>query len=247
MKKDAKPKHSLLNNPDSIATALGFVGVVAIICGLFFRGFSISNILDAVKDIMGLSISVGIYWLANRIYFSKKAQQEFHVLFEEKLQEWAENNKYLIEPLCRVEKGRLDKDGNLGDHYRYYQMVTDHSRLIEMAEAISESDKKKGVFIKLPYAKQKEGYDNFRFFFTKSVFINPDKGVHELKPVIDKIAKQLTLVFAPSIAGISFIPRSTEILVDISQIDKSPRKQAETVDKLINLIDFVKVLYLAQA
>ncbi len=116
-----------------------------------------------------------------------------------------------------------------------------------MAEAISESDKKKGVFIKLPYEKQEEGYDSFRFFFTKSVFINPDKGVSELKPIIEKIAKQLTIVFTPTINGISFTPKSTEIFVDISQIDKSSRKQEETVEKLINLIDFVKILYLAQA
>lgn len=247
MGKETKKKQNFLNNPDNIATILGFVGVVAIVCSMFFRGFSVNNVLDAVKDIMGLSISVGIYWLANRIYFSKKPQREFHEVFEDKLQEWAENNKYLIEPLCRVVKGRHDKDGNLGDHYRYYQMVTDHSRLIEMAEAISESDKKKGVFIKLPFEKQAEGYDSFRFFFTKSVFVNPDKGVSELKPIVDKIANQLSIVFSSSISGITFTSKSTEILVDISRVDKSPGKQEETVEKLINLIDFVKILYLAQA
>ena len=247
MGKETKIKQKFLNNPDNIATILGLVGVVAIVFSMFFRGFSVNNILDAVKDIMGLSISVGIYWLANRIYFSKKQQREFHELFEEKLHDWAENNKYLIDPRCLVEKGRLDKDGNLGDHYRYYQMVTDHSRLIEMAEAISESDKKKGVFIKLPFAKQEEGYNSIRFFFTKSVFVNPDKGVTELKPIIEKISNQLSIVFSQSISGISFMPKSSEILVDISRVDKSPGKQDESVEKLINLIDFVKILYLAQA
>lgn len=240
-------KQNFLSNPDNIATILGAVGAVAIVCSLFVRGFSVNNVLDAVKDIMGLSISVGIYWLANRIYFSKKSLREFHIVFEEKLQEWAEKNKYLIEPLCREKKGSLDKDGKAGDHYRYYKMVTDHSRLIDMAEAISESDHKKGVFIKLPFARQEEGYNSFRFFFTKSVFVNPEKGVTELKPIIEKIAHQLSVVFSTSISGISFIPRSTEIMVDISSIDKSPAKQEETVEKLIGMIDFVKILYLAQA
>lgn len=247
MSKESSSKNGFLSNPDNIATILGLVGVGAIVCSLFFRGISVNNILDAVKDIMGLSISVGIYWLANRIYFSKKPLREFHDVFEEKLQEWAESNKYLIEPLCREEKGRLDKDGKLGDHYRYYKMVTDHSRLLEMAEAINESDHKKGVFIKLPFEKQEDGYNSFRFFFTKSVFINPDKGVTELKPIIEKIAHQLSIVYSTSIGGISFIPRSTEILVDISGVDKSSTNQEETVAKLIEMIGFVMILHLAQA
>ncbi|MDD2230476.1 MAG: hypothetical protein PHY48_13815 [Candidatus Cloacimonetes bacterium] len=247
MAKETQSKQKFLSNPDNIATILGLVGAMAIICSMFFRGFSVNNVLDAVKDIMGLSISVGIYWLANRIYFSKKQVREFHDVFEEKLQDWADKNKYLIEPKCIPGPG--SENGTAKDRYRCYKMVADHTNLIRRFHAADADSNTKAVFIKLPFERTEEGYNSFRFYFTDSskVFLKPEKGNTSVKPIVDAMTNCIRAEYSSRINGISFLPASNEIKVDISSIDRSSKHQEQVVDDLIDLIDFVKILFLAQA
>ncbi len=180
MSKESKTQQGINSNPDNIATILGVIGAIAIIVNLFINGVSVSSILDAIKDIMGLSIAVGIYWIANRIYATKKPKQQFHELFEEKLHEWAIKNKYLIEPKCIPVGDDIVKNGKLGEHYRCYKMVADHANLINKKLAADENPNSKAVFIKLPYNFKEEGYDELRFYLTKSskVFLKPERGSH---------------------------------------------------------------------
>lgn len=249
MNKESKGQQGINSNPDNIATILGIIGVIAIIVNLFLNGVTVSNILDAIKDIMGLSIAVGIYWIANRIYATKKPKQQFHELFEEKLHEWAIKNKYLIEPRCIQEEGKIDKNGKMGDHYRCYKMVADHTNLIHKKLAADEKENSKAVFIKLPFHFKEEGYDELRFFLTSSskVFLKPEKGITSLKPIVESMTMRIRDEFSDAIKGISVTQGSDEIIVNISSIDKSATNQDKTVESLIDLIDFVKILYLAQA
>ncbi len=53
--------------------------------------------------------------------------------------------------------------------------------------------------------------------------------------------------FSDAIKGITVAQGSDEIIVNISAIDKSAANQDKNVESLIDLIDFVKILYLAQA
>lgn len=239
MDKETKVKQGFYNNPDNIASLLGFVGVVAILISLFLRGVTVNNTLDAVKDIMGLSISVGIYWLANRIYKAKRPKLQFHELFENKLQMWADKNKYLIDPSLKEDK-----------YYRVYKMVVDHKRLISRKLATNEDANKKANFIKLPLIKQEKGYNEIRFYLSNSpnVYVKSDTGI-TIKQIIESMTDNIRDEFKDSIAGTSFCcdPSKYEIIVDITNIDKTAANQEQTIEKLMDLVDYVKILYLAQA
>jgi hypothetical protein len=221
---------------------LGVLGTLALLINLFwFKGFSSENLFDSIKDFAGLGATIIVFFFASKMFYRNR-KFNFYEKFEEHLKEWADQNKYLINPDTDV-KGTVEPK-------RAYQMVLDHSNIVtrkNLAKNIRGTGAT-GNFVYLPL-KDKLGNQNtfveFRLnaatFERQTIFINAD-GKPDLKNIAVEFAKRINDEFSDKL-GISAKSDGVVIMVSLEGMDKTD----DNAKKLIDMIEFVKTMYLALA
>ncbi len=223
-----------------VTSILGIIGTLAIIVNLLLKGITPENTLDAIKDIASLIITVIVFMIASRI-FRKPSLKSFTDRFEAYLREWAEQNVCLIDPeSATIEKGK--------DNKRAYTMVVDHTSFVNGTPA---SKSKRGAFLYLPL---KDDLGNpkvqIEFRLNDSTFKRQDKyrtpeGKPDLKSIVVNFALRIQSAFGEQLK-IKAYPKPEDkevIVIDMSDMEKT----TENAKKLIDLVEFVKTLYLALA
>jgi hypothetical protein len=222
------------------------LGAIAIIINLHFKGYSNENLLDAVKDLSGLIVVIAVFLIASKIFsINKNKKYNFNEKFEEYLVEWAGQNKSLID-VTEISK----PTGK--ENVRTIDMICDHELMLTCVD-VSLSSGKKGSFLYLPASEdlgdqKKVDSNKLSFKINKSMFRKNsavfDQYEEKKSEITQKIAASIMQKFS-GIPGFNIYAegRDDRIVVNFSGIDHTD----ENARKLIQVVEFVKTLFLAIA
>jgi len=225
----------------TLTAFFGSVGIIAIIINLALKGFDIENTMDAIKDIAGLIVVIAVFLIASKIFqVNKNKKFNFNKKFEEYLVEWASHNKYLIDiSEIKTPKGK-DQD------VRTVDMVCDHEVMLDCND-VSIQSCKKGSFLYLPKSEElgKEGGNRISFKINKSMFKRNSAIFDNYDEKKNEIAKRIAMSIKIEFQnlGITASSSSDKIDVDFSQLEKTD----ENAKRLVDVVEFVKTLFLAIA
>lgn len=226
---------------EKILTAVfGFIGIIAIFLNLHLKGYSAEYWFDAIKDIAGLIVAIAVFLVANKVlHFNLKTKKYgFNDKFEQHLLEWAGLNKYLIDATnIKEEKG---KDGK-----RTIEMIVNHEDIVKgnlLASQVSSS--KKGAFLYLPLKKDLSSSQIIQFKINKSMFSRRADINYEADKtaILENMASRINAEFSPDITS-KKSSENEKIKVNFSGLEKTD----ENAKKLIDVVEFVKTLFLAIA
>jgi len=228
---------------EKILTAVfGIVGIVAIFINLHIKGYIAENWFDAIKDIAGLIVAIAVFLVANKVlHFNLKSKKVgFNDKFEQYLLEWAEQNKYLIDATnINEEKG---KDGK-----RTIDMIVNHENFVKGTQLASEvsAPKNKGAFLYLPLKKDLTSSQVIQFKINKGMFgrrtdIDYDTDKNS---ILENIANRINFEFTSIGIRAKKSSESERVDVDFSKLEKTD----ENAKKLIDVVEFVKTIFLAIA
>ena len=218
------------------------IAISAILINLSVKGLITENIIDAVKEIFALIVTIIVLLLALRIS-RKMGHKNFLSKFEELLGDWAKQNIYLIDSE-KAKKAR-GKEGK-----RSYFMLLDHSNVFNAEKPASEfSDGQKGAFLYLPSTLQLKEIQNnpdseFSIYFqlNNTTFKRQTK-FKNLNEISNVLAKRINDQFSNELNVEASVKGSEKILINLSNMEKT-EKNAEL---LINMVDYVKTMILALA
>ena len=161
-----------------LTAIFGIVGTIAIITNLFIKGWTTENILDGLKDLAGLLVTIIVFIIAMKT-MKKLSYSNFKSAFEEYLHEWVSQNKYLIDDKKRKE-GKENKEF-------YFMLTKAHHNNVVLQEKeayefpINEGTiYHKGVFIYTDYNETEE----ITIGLNKSFFISK-RGDELPKPFLE--------------------------------------------------------------
>jgi hypothetical protein len=228
---------------EKILTAVfGIVGIIAIFINLHIKGYIAENWFDAIKDIAGLIVAIAVFLVANKVlHFNLKAKKYgFNDKFEHYLLEWAEQNKYLIDVTnINEEKG---KDGK-----RTIDMIVNHENFVKGTQLASEvsAPKNKGAFLYLPLKKDLTSSQIIQFKINKGMFgrrtdIDYDADKNS---ILENIANRINFEFTSIGIRAKKSSESERVDVDFSKLEKTD----ENAKRLIDVVEFVKTIFLAIA
>jgi hypothetical protein len=95
-------KHYDDNLAKYLTAIFGTIGFLAIIINLFIKGWSTANIMDGLVNLAGLLVAVVVFLIAMKTV-SRLNYSNFKKTFEEYLQKWIDQNRYLINEVKRKE------------------------------------------------------------------------------------------------------------------------------------------------
>ena len=117
------------DNLEKYLTAIfGIIGTIAIIANLFIKGWTNENILDGLKDLAGLLVTIVVFIIAMKT-MKKLSYSNFKSAFEEYLHEWVSQNRYLIDEVKRKE-GKENKEF-------YFMLTKAHHNNVVLQEKIA--------------------------------------------------------------------------------------------------------------
>jgi hypothetical protein len=230
---------------EKILTAIfGGIGVIAIFINLHIKGYGAEYWLDAIKDIASLIVVIAVFLVASKIFkINKKKDFNFNEKFEEYLIDWASRNKYLID-ISEI-KNPKGKEMNV----RTIDMICNHELMLECID-VSKAKYKTGAFLYLPKSEElgMEGNNDsnkFSFKINKSMFKGNasifDNYEDRKSDKAKEIAKSIRLEF--NIPNLTITTNGEKIDVDFSEIEKTD----ENARNMVNIVEFVKTLFLAIA
>ena len=228
---------------EKILTAVfGVIGVIAIFINLHIKGYNSENLFDAIKDIAGLIVAIAVFLVANKVLnFNLKSKKfGFNDKFEQYLQEWAEQNKYLIDATnIKEEKG---KDGK-----RTIDMIVNHDNFVKGTLLASEvsGPKNKGAFLYLPLKKDLSTSQTMQFKINKGMFSRRGDLDYEINKnsILENIANRINFEFTTIGIRAKKSSDAEKIDVDFSKLEKTD----ENAKRLIDVVEFVKTIFLAIA
>lgn len=239
------------DNLEKTLTAIfGALGTVAVIVNLFFvKGFTLENLLDALKDLAGLVVVITVFLIASKM-FNSMSYGDFKKLFEKKLKEWINQNKFLIDDELAVE----GKDGK-----QFYWILTKehHKNVVFQEQTANKFDRKgsasqyhKAAFLYTDIKNKEE----LIIGLSKSMFLG-----NEYQDNLGLIAGKLKERIIDFSEGFEFTKKSqknrfedidikvfqdnTRLLISIKDVDKTE----ENAQKLIDMLEYVKTMILALA
>ncbi len=215
----------------------GVVGILAILVNLFIKGLSGENILDAAAGIAGLVVTITVFLVTVKI-FRKMKFEDFVSRFEAHLQDWADQNKYLIDiESVGEERGKEKK--------RSYFMLIDHSNLVTAEEEASQTNKKKGAFLYLPLkGKMEKLQERIEFRLNESTFKRQNK-FKDVKEIVQKFAERINYEFHDSLKIEAFQSKQDANKIEVS-LENVPKTE-KSAKLLVDMVEFVKTMVLALA
>jgi len=239
-------------NLEKILTAVfGVIGSLAIIINLFIKGWTNENILDGLVDFAGLIVTIIVFLVAFRT-MTRLNYSGFKKEFEKYLQEWIDQNRYLIDEVKR-KAGKENKEF-------YYMLTKRHHNNVVLQEKIANdftineaSTWHKGVFLYTDYKDVEEiiiGL-NRSFFIAKRGGEFP-KPFNNLQDITEKFKKRIQGQFNERFEyinkGVNEIP--IEITDEGTRLHISIKEIANTKDNAkiaIDMIEYIKTLIIALA
>lgn len=232
-------KKQFYKNETFWTVLLGTLGCFALVWNFVNNPSDWANILVNFAQI---GVAVIVFFIANNIFKNliKKKEEGFEAYFEEYLIEWAEQNKYLIDASnIDVEKGESKK--------RTIDMIVDHKNFAEGNTLASEISgvTNKGAFLYLPLKNETGINQILQFKINKGMFRNRANFDYdnEKKNVLKTISRRINSEFEKFEIRAKVSSEPEKIDVDYSNIAKTK----ENAKKLIDLVEFVKTIYLALA
>jgi len=218
---------------------LGTIGCFALLWNLLNNPSDWPNI---IVNFAQIGVAVIVFFIANNIFkdLMKKKSSGFNDKFEQYLIEWVEQNKYLIDATnIKEEKG---KDGK-----RTIDMIVNHDNFVKGTLLASEvsGPKNKGAFLYLPLSKELISSHIMQFKINKGMFsrrtdIDYDK---EKNNILENIANRINFEFSSIGVRAKKSSEPEKIDVDFSKLEKTD----ENAKRLIDVVEFVKTIYLAIA
>ena len=191
-----------------------------------------------------IGVSVIVFFVANNLVKNliKRKSYSFNEKFEEYLKEWAKLNKYLIDT------SEIDKPkGN--ENKRSIQMICKHSNILKCNDA-SNVSYRKGSFLYLPKKEEfgengkKEG-SIIEFKINKSMFEDNNEVFNNYENQVDKITSKISTALKIEFAELNLDVdnKGDRIIVDFKKIKRTD----ENAKRLIDVVEFVKTIFLAIA
>jgi len=240
------------DNLEKYLTAIfGTIGSLAIIINLFIKGWSNENIMDGLVDLAGLLVTVVVFLIAMKTV-SRLNYSNFKKAFEKYLQEWIDQNRYLIDKE-KMTEGKENK--------QFYYMLTKrhHNNVVLQKKLAHDFPIKKGfvwykgVFLYTDYRDTEEiiiGL-NKSFFISKRGGELP-KPFKNLKDIAEKFKERIEGHFEDKFEYIK--KYATKIPIEITDNGKrlhiSIKEIANTKDNAkiaIDMIEYIKTLIIALA
>ncbi len=240
------------DNLEKYLTAIfGTIGSLAIIINLFIKGWSSENIMDGLVDLAGLLVTIVVFLIAMKAV-SRLNYSNFKKAFEEYLQEWIDQNRYLIDKEKKTE-GKENK--------QFYYMLTkrQHNNVVLQKKVAHDFPIKKGfvwykgVFLYTDY----KDIEEIIIGLNKSFFISKRGGelpkpFKNLKDIAEKFKERIEGHF---IDKFEYINKSdSQIPIEITDNGKrlhiSIKEIANTKDNAkiaIDMIEYIKTLIIALA
>lgn len=240
------------DNLEKYLTAIfGVIGTLAIIGNLFIKGWSNENILDGLKDLAGLLVTIIVFIIAMKT-MRRLSYSNFKSAFEEYLQEWINQNRYLIDEVKRKE-GKDNKEF-------YFMLAKAHHNNVVLQDKIANdfsinegSVYHKGVFLYTDYKETEEitiGL-NKSFFIAKRGEELP-KPFNEILDIANEFKNRITEHFEDKFEYIdkSNIGIPIKISDNGKRLNISIKKIANTKENAkiaIDMIEYIKTLIIALA
>ena len=140
---------------EKVLTAIfGAVGLVAIVIKLFITGWTYENILDSLVDLAGLVVTIIVFLVAFKA-MRRLDYSGFKKEFENYLQRWVNQNKYLIDDY-KIKAGKENKE------FYYMLSKAHHNNVVLQEKTAHEFPIKegfywhKGVFLYTDYKDEEE-------------------------------------------------------------------------------------------
>jgi len=240
------------DNLEKYLTAIfGTIGSLAIIINLFIKGWSNENIMDGLVDLAGLLVTIVVFLIAMKTV-SRLNYSNFKKAFEEYLQEWIDQNRYLIDEVKRKE-GKENKEF-------YYMLTKAHHNNVVLQKKIANdfpinegSIYHKGVFLYTDYKETEE----IVFGLNRSFFIakrggDLPKPFNNLKDIANEFRSRIKEHFEGKFEYVnkSDIGIPIDINKEGTRLNVSIKKIANTKDNAkiaIDMIEYVKTLIIALA
>ena len=244
-------KHYDENLEKYLTAIFGIIGTLAIIANLFIKGWTYENILDALKDLAGLLVTIVVFLISVKT-MRRLSYSNFKSAFEEYLQEWVSQNRYLIDEVKRKE-GKENKEF-------YYMLTKQHHNNVVLEEKIANDFPikegtiyHKGVFLYTDYKEAEEiiiGL-NKSFFVSKRGEELP-KPFEDLMDIANKFKDRIIEHFEDKFDYIdkSDVGIPIKITDNGKRIHISLKKIANTKENAktaIDMIEYVKTLIIALA
>ena len=230
-------KKTFLKDETFWTVTLGILGCFALFWTLLNNP---SEWPDIIVNFAQIGVAVIVFFIANNIFkdLMKKKAYGFNDKFEQYLLEWVDQNKYLVDATnINEEKG---KDGK-----RTIDMIVNHENFVTGSLLASEvsGPKNKGAFLYLPLNKDLKTNQTMQFKINKGMFgrrsdINYD---NEKNSILEKIANRINFEFSSIGVRARKSSEPEKIDVDFSNLEKTD----ENAKKLIDVVEFVKTIFLA--
>lgn len=244
-------KHYDENLEKYLTAIFGIIGTIAIIGNLFIKGWTNENILDGLKDLAGLLVTIVVFIIAMKT-MKKLSYSNFKNAFEEYLHDWVTQNKYLIDDYKETEQGKENKEF-------YYMLTKAHHNNVVLQEQVAHrfenkgSVYAKGVFLYTDYKETEE----ITIGLNKSFFISK-RGEQLPKPFteISDIANQFKDRITEHFEGKFEYINKSDVGIPIKITDSGKRlhisikKIANTKENAkiaIDMIEYIKTLIIALA
>ena len=222
------------NNVEKIVSyILAPLGVIAIVINLFFvKGFSVTDGLDALKDLAGLTVAFVVVLMALKVFKGPKKVHSFYEKVHEKLEHWANDNLFLIY--------KTDLKGYNGE---VFNMLCDLSSFADVTA--STSTKQKGVFLYFPAQEDFEKEKHMIFKINKSLFLSKYKDDFDtvMPFILNKISDKISIVFKDLDVKPEVIKSDMKVKISFPKLVESE----DSAQRIIDVIEFTKTLVLAMA
>ena len=234
-----------------LTAIFGIIGTLAIIANLFIKGWTSENILDGLKDLAGLLVTIVVFVIAMKT-MRRLSYSNFKKAFEEYLHEWVTQNRYLIDEVKRTE-GKEDKEF-------YYMLTKVHHNNVVLQEKIANDFPvkegtiyHKGVFLYTDYKEIEEIIIGLnRSFFVSKRGEELPKPFNDINDIAAKFKERITEHFENRF---DYIDRA-DVVIPIKITDNGKRlhislkKIANTKENAkiaIDMIEYIKTLIIALA
>jgi len=240
------------DNLEKYLTAIfGTIGSLAIIINLFIKGWSTENIMDGLVNLAGLLVTIVVFLIAMKTV-SRLNYSNFKKAFEEYLQEWIDQNRYLIDEVKR-KAGKENKEF-------YYMLTKPHHNNVVLQEKIATDFPikegfvwHKGVFLYTDFKETEE----ITIGLNKSFFISKRGGelpkpFKELKDIANEFGERIKEHFQDKFEYVNKSDSGIPIKIseDGTRLYISIKKIANTKDNAkiaIDMMEYIKTLIIALA
>jgi hypothetical protein len=228
-------KKQFLKDETFWTVLLGTLGCFALLWNLIHNPSDWPNILVNFAQI---GVAVIVFFLANSIFKSLKGKKDdFNSIFENCIETWSADNKYLIDS-SKMNESRSKKTDT-----RILYMILDLSTFGEKPAA-DYNARDKGAFLYLPSKDDENRSHKILFKINQQLFSKIQDYENNKQVILNGIASRIRERFSENMnLKVDSIPSEEKVSIDFTNME--PTK--ENAERLKGVVEFVKTMVLALA